>query len=125
MRQQWFEDLPRECPPADSQACDGTFYRVACGNPATSADFFSQRKLAPERVFQGAGIDECVVRAVSVFASLKDAQRLLKLPKFKQACIARLSLRPEDGNIKKTFKTSHHSWWRSLSFDVSTAKIMV
>lgn len=124
MQKEWFEELPKECPPADSQECNGVYYRVACGNPATSADFFSQRMLAPTKAFMGMGIDECVVRAVSVFAELDDARHLLKLPKFKNAKIAQVNLQPDDGNIKKTFKKSHHSWWRSKSFDVATAKII-
>lgn len=125
MQKEWFEELPKECPPADSQECNGTYYRVAYGNPAASADFFSQRKLAPQRLFAGIGIDECVVRAVSVFSNPDDARQLLKLPKFKKAQIAMVCLSSCDGKIKKTFKKSHHSWWRSKSFDVTTAKIIV
>lgn len=124
MQQKWFEDLPRECPPADAMECGGRYYRVSWGNPATTADFFSQRRLAPEKVFLGEGIDECVVRAVSVFADLEDACRLLKHPKFKNAKVALLKLEQQDGKIKKTFKRSHHSWWRSSMFDVSSAKII-
>lgn len=124
MQKEWFEELPKECPPVDSQECNGIFYRVACGNPATSADFFSQRKLAPTKPFAGMGVDECVVRAVSVFAELDDAKSLLKLPKFRKAQIAMVNLLPDDGNIKKTFKKSHYSWWRSRLFDVRTAKII-
>ena len=46
----------------------------------------------------------------------------LKLPKFKHANIAVVSLRPMDGKIKKTFKNSHYSWWRSKAFDIKNAK---
>lgn len=79
MQNKWFETLPPECPPADSQECSGRYYRVAQGDPATSEDFFSQRKLSPEKVFLGVGIDECIVRAVSVFSEVDDAKRLLRL----------------------------------------------
>jgi len=61
---------------------------------------------------------------VSVFAELDDAKNLLKLPKFKRANIAELHLQEQDGKIKKTFKKSHHSWWRSKSFNVNNAKII-
>ena len=27
-----------------------------------------------------------------------------------------------DGKIKKTFKNSHYSWWRSKAFDIKKAK---
>lgn len=124
MANQWFEKLPPSCPPSDSVECDGVYYRVSCGNPAESKDFFSQKQLAPDKEFKGEGIDECIVRAVSVFAMIDDAKRLLKLPKFKNANIAMVELKPQDGKIKKTFKKSHYSWWRSKSFDVNKAKIV-
>ena len=49
----WFEELPPSCPPADAVPCDGQFYRIAKGNPAEDSDFFSQRKMQPDKVFKG------------------------------------------------------------------------
>lgn len=121
---QWFEKLPQSCPPSDAKVCEGTFYRVSQGNPAESKDFFSQQLLAPEKQFKGEGIDDCIVRAVSIFSSLDDAKHLLKLPKFRNANIAEVSFVSEDGKLKKTFKKSHYSWWRSKSFNVNKAKII-
>ena len=121
---EWFEELPPSCPPADATDCKGTYYRVSHGNPAESHDFFSQRLLAPDKQFHGEGINECIVRAVSIFAELNDAKNLLKLPKFKNANIAKLHFKEQDGKMKKTFKKSHYSWWRSKSFDVNKAKII-
>ena len=66
---EWFEELPPSCPPSDATDCQGTYYRVSNGNPAESCDFFSQRLLAPDKKFKGEGIDECIVRAVSVLNS--------------------------------------------------------
>ena len=97
---------------------------MAIGNPATNNDFFSQRKLAPDKTFKGEGIDECIVRALSVFSDLPDAERLLKLPKFRKANIVKIELSEKDGKIKKTFGNSHYSWWRSSLFDVSQSKIV-
>ena len=91
MEYQWFEELPSSCPPFDSVECNGTYFRVSYGNPAESEDFFSQKRLAPNKVFKGEGIDDCIVRAVSVFSLLEDAKRLLKLPKFKHANIAEVA----------------------------------
>ena len=122
MEYQWFEEQPSSCPPFDSVECNGPYFRVSYGNPAESEDFFSQKRLAPNKVFKGEGIDDCIVRAVSVFSLLEDAKRLLKLPKFKHANIAEVSLRTMDGKIKKTFKNSHYSWWRSKAFDIKKAK---
>lgn len=124
MKREWFEALPKRCPPRDAVDCKGRFYRIANGNPAQSADFFSQRQLAPDKVFKGQGIDECIVRAVSLFADLDDAKKRMRLPKFKHSTIAVVELHPKDGVMKKTFADSHYSWWRTKDFDVSKTKII-
>ncbi len=124
MKADWFEILPEYCPPSDANRCVGTYYRIAQGDPATSADFFSQRKLQPDKVFTGKGIDECIVRAISLFSDVNDAKKRLKLPKFREANIAVVVLQPKDGVMKKTFDASHYSWWRTSVFDVSQAKIL-
>lgn len=121
---EWFENLPQFCPPSDANPCNGTYYRMAEGNPATSKDFFSQRRLQPNKVFKGQGIDECITRAVSLFGDLEDAKKRLKLPKFRNAVIASVALNPKDGLMKKTFRDSHYSWWRSKCFEVEKAKIV-
>ena len=122
MEYQWFEEQPSSCPPFDSVECNGPYFRVSYGNPAEAEDFFSQKRGAPNKVCKGEGIDDCIVRAVSVFSLLVDAKRLLKLPKYKHANIAEVSLRTMDGKIKKTFKNSHYSWWRSKAFDIKRQK---
>lgn len=118
----WFEELPQSCPPADAQPCQGVFYRIVAVEPPMSSDFFSQRKLQPHRVFAGQGIDECIARAVSLFKDKSDAAKRLRLPKFRNSTIARVTLQPKDGLIKKTFQNSHYSWWRSSEFNVEQAK---
>lgn len=124
MDTEWFEELPEQCPPADAKRCDGYYYRIANGNPATTEDFFSQRKLQPDRVFKGLGINECITKAVSLFSQKEEAEKRLKLPKFKKANIALVKLESKDGMIKKTFGTAHYSWWRTKEFNVSQAKIV-
>ena len=119
----WYEQLPELCPPVDAVPCEGTYYRIAKGNPASNGDFFSQRKLQPNKVFTGLGVDECVARSISLFSDINDATRRLKLPKFRNAQIAGVTLEPKDGVMKKTFSDSHYSWWRSTNFEVSQAKI--
>lgn len=122
----WIEELPESCPPKDAVIPHKeSFYRVSLGNPAESSDFFSQRKMQGEdKVFRGKGVDECITRAVSVFSCMDDAQKLLKLPKFKKGCIALVVLDEKDGMLKKTFSASHFSWWRSADFDYKMAKIV-
>jgi hypothetical protein len=119
----WYEQLPELCPPVDAVPCEGTYYRIAKGNPANDGDFFSQRKLQPNKVFTGLGVDECIARSISLFSDINDATRRLKLPKFRNAQIAGVTLEPKDGVMKKTFSDSHYSWWRSTNFEVSQAKI--
>jgi hypothetical protein len=104
--------------------CGGTFYRIAKVNPATDGDFFLQRKLQPNKTFTGLGVDECIARSISLFSEKNDATRRLKLPKFRSANIAIVTLQPKDGVMKKTFSDSHYSWWRSVDFEVSQAKIV-
>ena len=123
-KMEWYEELPEQCPPMDAVPCNGRFYRIAKGNPATDEDFFSQRKLQPNKVFTGLGVDECIAHAISVFSDLGDANRRLKLPKFRHANIAEIELTPRDGVMKKTFSDSHYSWWRSKSFEVVKAKVL-
>lgn len=121
---EWFEELPPSCPPLNAVDCKGIYYRVSHEKPAESHDIFSQRLLAPDKQVKREGIDECIVRAVSVFSELNDAKNLLKLPKFKKANIAELHLQEQDGKIKKTFKKSRYSWWKSKSFNVNNVEII-
>ena len=101
MNAEWFEAWPEQCPPPDAKRCEGCYYRIAKGNPVTTEDFFSQRKMQPDKVFKGLGIDECVTRAVSLFSEREEAEKRLKLPKFKKANIALVILEPKDGVLKK------------------------
>lgn len=74
----WYEQLPPLCPPADAVPCGGKYYRIAKGNPVTDGDFFSQRKLQPDKQFTGLGVDECIARSISLFSEISDASRRLK-----------------------------------------------
>ena len=120
----WFEELPEKCLPEDAKECSGVFYRIANGNPATSANFFSQRRLQPNKVFRGEGIDDCIVKSIYLFSDKKEIEKRMKLPKFKKAVIAEVKLEPKDGMIKKTFGVAHYSWWRTNDFNVSQAKVL-
>ena len=120
----WFEELPEQCPPEDAKECNGIYYRIANGNPATSADFFSQKRLQPDKIFTGEGIDDCIVKSISLFSDRKEIEKRLKLPKFRKGVIAEVKLEPKDGMIKKTFGYAHYSWWRTNEFEVSQAKVL-
>lgn len=121
----WFEELPSQCPPADAMPAQGRFFRIAKGLPKESEDYFSQRHLQPDKVFIGEGIDECIVRSVSLFNDLEVAKMRLRLPKFRNQIIVAVDLEPVDGAIKKTFGLSHFSWWRSTDFNFSKATLAI
>lgn len=120
---EWFEELPAQCPPLDAMPASGTYYRIAKGVPTESEDYFSQRRLQPDKVFLGEGIDECIVRSVSLFSTLPDAQKRLRLPKFRKDIVVTVDLQPKDGVIKKTFGPAHYSWWRSKQFNYLQATL--
>lgn len=122
---QWFEELPQQCPPMDALPANGRFYRIAKGVPTETDDYFSQRRLQPDKQFVGEGIDECITRSVSLFSSLDDARKRLRLPKFRSQTVVVVDLVPEDGVVKKTFGPAHYSWWRSLEFDFRKAELAV
>lgn len=122
---EWFEKLPEQCPPIDAVPASGTFYRIAKGVPTESEDYFSQRRLQPDKVFIGEGIDECIVRSVSLFSTLGDAEKRLKLPKFRKDTVVSIELHPKDGVMKKTFGPAHYSWWRSTEFNFSQATLAI
>ena len=119
----WFEQLPEQCPPKDATPSQGAFYRIVSGIPTGTEDYFSQRHLQPNKIFVGEGIDECIVRSISLFNNRNAAARRLLLPKFRNQKNAVIHLESKDGVIKKTFGPSHYSWWRSKEFDYSKAEL--
>lgn len=84
--------------------------------------YFSKRNSGPDKVFNN--VNECIVRAISIFTNIDDSKKLLKLPKFKGGKIAKITLNEDDGLVLKTFAKSHYSWWRSQNFDINYAKII-
>lgn len=117
----WFEELPEKCPPKDAVVPNGqVFYRLINGQEPTSDDFISVRVEKPLAIFKG--VDECLARAVSIFAQRDECENILKLARHRHKRIFELDLYKHDGVIKKTFKLSHHSWWRTPSFKINNDK---
>ena len=113
MNAEWFEALPEQCPPTDAKRCEGCYYRIANGNPVTTEDFFSQRKMQPDKVFKGLGIDECVTRAVSLFSEREEAEG--------KYCFSHIGTKRWS---VKEIGIAHYSWWRTKDFNVLQAKIV-
>jgi hypothetical protein len=112
----WAEELPDNCPPTDAiQPNNMPFYRLVGNIPPEERDFWSHRKLYPNKDF---GLSECVIRACSVISNLDQCRILLKLPTQQGKLIVEITLPPESGLIKKTRKNQYHySWWRKKDFD--------
>lgn len=112
----WFEDLPVECPPnaATEVVVPETFYRLAQSPIITDEDFWSHRKLWPNKVFK---TTECITRAVSIHKNIEDCQKLKMLSAHKDKVIVSIVLSEGSGRVQQTFKPSHHSWWRKSTFN--------
>ena len=67
---EWAEDLPSKCPPKTAIIPQyQTFYRLVKQFPPTEEDFYSHRKLYPNKYFK---TNECRVHSLSIFSSLKE-----------------------------------------------------
>jgi len=112
----WDEELPEACPPEDAWDPDGrVFFRLVVDSPPTDHDFWSHRRIWPDRKFN---TSECRARSVSVYERVGDCSKLLKLPMHKDKFVARVELPSGSGLVKQTGEYSHHSWWRTAEFDV-------
>ena len=86
--------------------------------------YFLYKNLQKYFIFIGKGIDDCIVKSISLFSDRKEIEKRMKLPKFRKGVIAEVRLEPKDGMIKKTFGAAHYSWWRTNEFEVSQAKVL-
>lgn len=116
----WAEQLPDGCPPPKAQPPnDSEFFRLVDRTPPAEKDFFSLRKLFPDRQFNAT---ECQARALSVFDSLEQCENLRKLPNRKKQVVVKLKLPREAGVVLQTGKNKNHfSWWLSQTFNPTTA----
>jgi len=119
---EWFEELPKDCPPANAQI-PNAFVCFRWSNDSRKPhdiDFLSERLRYPNKTFRN--VSECVAHSLSVFDDIEKCRDIAKLPrnrgKFQR--IMKIELAKEDGLIKKTFRESHYSWWRSKSFKVES-----
>ena len=119
MANEFRDDLPSECPPADAREISGaeTVYRLVKNNPPIAGDFISRREQQPSAYFRN--ISECIVRGLSVFSHIEDIEGTLLLPKFRKShFLCRVKLSGGAGKIKQTFKPSHHTWWPYNAYNI-------
>lgn len=112
----WFEPLPKGCPPVDAASPNGKkYFRLVETCPPTETDFWSQRKLYPRKPFH---TSECIAMALSLLSDVSACLNLLKLPPHRNKRIVEITPPPESGVLKRTGRDEyHHSWWRAKQFD--------
>jgi len=115
MQNDWAEDLPENCPPSAAYPPDNqVYYRLVSKFPPTEVDFFSQRKLFPNRSFK---TNECRAMSVSVFSSFRKCSDILKFPVHKGKKIVQVTLTADSGVVRQTGRTEeHYSWWRRRNY---------
>ena len=112
----WAEPLPENCPPNEAKEPDGdTYFRHASDCPTREEDFYSNRKLYPERKFR---VSECVARALSVYDNDAVCVKMRNFPTLKDKFVIRITLPKESGVIQRTGNNaSHYSWWKLAAFN--------
>jgi hypothetical protein len=112
----WAEPLPHNCPPDQAQPPNGQeFFRLVKKIPLEKSDFYSHKKLYPDRRSR----DQCIARGVSVFSDLTACKNAGKLPNLKHYT-AIVKIRPplHSGLVLQTgAQPTHYSWWLSKNYD--------
>lgn len=121
---EWADELPTGCPPSVILIPNtDEFYRLIIDSEQiTEDDFKSYLELYPEKNYQG--YTAVQASGLSIYDTYPD-QRTRNLPalrKFKG--VAKLVLSASDGVMIQSGSTHHYTWWRSKSFDISTAAII-
>lgn len=112
------DELPPGCPPdaAEEPTIPIEVFRLVHNNPPTADDFRSQRTEHPTARFT---VDECIARGLSVWVEFESARNARRLPKFKNALIARLRLGAGAGRMMQTFRQAHRTWWPYKGYDIA------
>lgn len=121
----WADELPKDCPPEDvCIANNDDFYRlIHQTDNIIPEDWLNtikeqpKRKFSPEQIIYAAGM--------SVLDNLEVAKDKLKMPFMKNkglTGVAKISLNPEDGVVKQTFRESHYTWWRTTMCNLEKAE---
>ena len=122
---EYIEDLniPNEtCPPPGAVSGKFLVYRLVDNIPIKVEDIWSYRSLFPEKVSK---VNECILRACSVFTDCKDLLRIKKSRYFNMKKIVVIEIEEKDGVLLKTFEKSHFSWWISKEFKLTMVKEVV
>lgn len=116
-QREWAEPLPEECPPQEARDPeDEVFYRLV-DEPTRpkQSDFFSPRKLKPQRNFKDASL--CETLGLSVFSTIDACRKVGKLAGLRDKQVAEVTLPPECGVVLQTRGPKHYSWWLKAAFN--------
>ena len=118
------EPLPDDCPPdaAEEITEPRIVYRLVWHNPPADRDFRSQRAENPDLVLHY--VTECQARGLSVYLTRADAERRARNGRLQGAMVGEVTLNQGAGRIAKTGTRSHHTWWPSVDFKVTTSMLI-
>lgn len=123
---EWANNLPENCPPENILVPENEdFYRLLINKDEIVADDWKPYvELYPRKNYLG----ETFINANGLSISKNsDFNELTKLPKIKKQFkgLAKITLNPTDGVLKKTGSDDkHYTWWRTTLFDENSAKIV-
>ncbi len=123
---EWANVLPENCPPENILVPeDEEFYRLLINkDEIVSDDWKPYTQLYPEKKYLG---EKLIMANGLSISKNSDFKSLTKLPALKKQFkgLAKITLNPTDGVLKKTGNDDkHYTWWRTTSFDESSAEII-
>lgn len=123
---EWANNLPENCPPENILVPENeVFYRLLFNkNEIVGDDWKPYIDLYPDKKYIGNTL--VMANGLSI-SKIDNYNELTKLPALKKRYkgLAKITLNPEDGVLKKTgYDDKHYTWWRTTSFDENSAEIV-
>jgi hypothetical protein len=122
----WANTLPENCPPEDILVPENEdFYRLLINkDEIIEDDWKPYAELYPDKTYNSDGF--IMAHGLSVSKIDNYNELIKKTPSLKDSHngIAKVTLNPTDGVLKKTFGDKHYTWWRTTSFDKDSAEII-
>lgn len=122
----WANTLPENCPPEDILVPENEdFYRLLFNKDEIIEDDWKPYiELYPEKKYNGAHLINANGLSISKNSDFKDLTKLPNIQKHYKG-LAKVTLNPTDGVLKKTgADDKHYTWWMTTSFDKSSAEII-
>ena len=123
---EWAYTLPENCPPETILVPENEeFYRLLYNeDEITEDDWKPYTELYPDKKYFGNALLNAYGLSISKNGNYDE---LTKLPNLKKRFkgLAKVTLNPTDGVLKKTGKDDkHYTWWSTTSFDKNSAEIV-